>query len=125
MNWCRFILGLSVSVIGGDLVIYPIVAWYLWPQLIKHHGVVRSAHTFTRQVGWIERALYTGALFVGAWQWVGIWLAVKVATRWRSTAGDDSAPVDGLWLIGTALSVLFGFIGALIALGHLPSFGKP
>jgi hypothetical protein len=125
MNWCRLIFGLIVSVVGGDLVVYPVVEWYLWPQLKKHHATEQSKHTFTRQLGWLERFLYTVALIVGAWQWVGVWLAIKVAARWRSTSGDTDAPVDNVWLIGTGLSVLFGFVGAWIALGKLPYLGRP
>jgi len=120
-NWCRVVLGFVVSVIGGDLVIYPLVQWYLWPQIAKHYGETKpKGHTFTRSVGWLERVLYTAALLANAWQWIGIWLAVKVAARWRSTAGDSDAPVDNVWLIGTGLSVLFGFLGAWVALGKFP-----
>jgi hypothetical protein len=120
MNWCRVILGFVVSIIGGDLVIYPIVEWYLWPQLQKYHGVEQKKHTFTRQVGLLERALYTVSLFVGAWQWIGVWFVIKAAARWRSTSGDTDTPVDNVWLIGNGLSVLFGYIGAYVALGRVP-----
>lgn len=127
MNFCLIILGFIVSVIGGDIVIYPLLEKYLWPQLEKHHGFKRKFHTFTRAVGWLERALYTGAILIGSWEWVGVWLAIKVAARWRSKAADSEAdvPVDNVWLIGTGLSVLFGFLGAWIASGHLPYFRPP
>ena len=117
----RIIWGFIVSVVGGDLVIYPIVVWYLWPKLVRRHKEVKSKGMLSRQVGWLERALYTASLLVGAWQWIGIWLAMKVAARWRSTSGDSDAPVDNVWLIGSGLSVLFGFLGAWVALGHPPS----
>jgi hypothetical protein len=121
MSWHRILIGFVVSVIGGDLVIYPVMEWYLWPRLAKHYGLGKSkGYNFARQVGWLERALYTAALLIGAWQWVGIWLAIKVAARWRSTSGDPDAPVDNVWLIGTGLSVLFAFLGAWIALAKVP-----
>jgi hypothetical protein len=31
---------------------------------------------------------------------------------------------DNIWMIGTCLSVLFGLIGAWIALGHLPTLAN-
>jgi hypothetical protein len=125
MNWHRILIGFAVSVIGGDLVIYPIMEWYFWPRLRKDHGESKpKGGTLTRQVGCLERALYTGAILIGAWQWIGIWLAIKVASRWRSTSGDSEAPVDNVWLIGTGLSVLLGFVGAWIAAAHLPMFPK-
>jgi hypothetical protein len=128
MNWCHILAGFFVSVVVGDIVINPLLERWLWPQLEKHHeSFKRQSHTFTRQVGWLERALYTGAILVGAWEWVGVWLAIKIAARWRSNAGDSEkgVPVDNIWLIGTGLSVLFGFIGAWIASGHLPYFHPP
>jgi hypothetical protein len=126
MHWYRIVIGFALSVFGADVVIHPLLNWYMWPQIAKHHGETKASGTsFTRQVGWLERALYTGALLVGAWQWVGIWLAIKVAARWRSTSGDTGTPVDNIWLMGTGLSVLFGFLGAWLAGGHIPPLGKP
>jgi hypothetical protein len=126
MHWYRIILGFIVSVVIGDLVIRPLVENYLWPQLHKHHKVELQTHTLSRQVGWLERALYTGAITIGAWEWVGVWLAIKVASRWRSTSGDPGGtPVDNIWLIGTGISIVFGFLGAWIVLGHLPYYRKP
>jgi hypothetical protein len=116
----RISLGFFVSVVVGDLVISPIIVKYCWPRLVKHHKVTAGKGTFSREVGWLERLMYTGAIYCGAWQWIGVWMAVKVAARWRSTAGDTAAPVDNVWLLGSGLSILFGFLGAWVALGHLP-----
>ncbi len=92
-HWLRVTVGCVVSIVVGDLVISTLIGW-LWSGLEKHHYITRAEHTFTRQLGWLERALYTSALLAGAWQWIGVWLAIKVAARWRSTSGDTEAPVD-------------------------------
>ncbi len=69
--------------------------------------------------GLVERTLYTGALMMGAPQWIGVWLAIKVAAKWKSQTHERGA--DNIWLIGTGVSLLVAFVGAWIALGRLPS----
>jgi hypothetical protein len=121
MHWWRILVGFVASIFGADCVIWPLMNWYLHPRLAEHHNAKPMKHTFSRLVGWLERALYTSAILIGAWHWIGLWLALKVAARWRSTSGDPEAPVDNVWLIGVGLSVLFGFLGAWIALGRVPT----
>jgi hypothetical protein len=93
---------------------------YVWPNLHKGY---RELHqypvTFSWLVGIVERTLYTTALAVGAWQFIGVWLAIKVAARWRDPDAQKGLPTDNAWLIGTGISLLFGFIGALIIRWHL------
>lgn len=50
--------------------------------------------------------------------WIGIYLAMKIAVGWRANQKRES-PSDNLYLIGTLLSILFGLIGAWIAMGEL------
>lgn len=107
----------------------------LWPYTAKKHGFEVDLAALTWVVGLIERFTFTAALIIpGAWQWIGVWLAMKVIVRWQSvpSKGEDGGEgrlpskkrdSDNIWLIGTALSVLFGFAGAWIALGHLPLLG--
>jgi hypothetical protein len=65
------------------------------------------------------------AILSSAPDFIGVWLAVKAATRWgplvdshndnRRGLGDDQ-----VWLIGTALSVLVAYLGAWLTALHLP-----
>jgi hypothetical protein len=133
MNWYQIVLGFAVSVIGGHFVVKQVVVKCLWPYAGKKHGYDWQSQKayLTPLLGVVERSLYTGALIVGglhggAWQAVGGLLAIKVAVRWqRSKDEKQLRDSDNIWLIGTGLSVLFGFIGAWIALGHPPVIGKP
>ena len=119
-NWWRFGIGFAVSVAVGGAVLYGVLERFLWDKYFRDHpNVPRPNYTTTRVVGLLERLMYTGALCAGIWQWVGFWLALKVTVRWRTKTEPDG-PSDNIWLIGTGLSVLFGFLGAWIALGHLP-----
>jgi hypothetical protein len=120
MHWWRIILGFALSIVGGDLVLHVLIDKCLWPKVLSSLGLKAPKFTLTRQVGWLERLLYTLALYIGVWQWIGAWLAIKVAARWRSTSGPPYGSSDNIWLLGTGISVLFGFLGAWVALGHLP-----
>jgi len=124
MNWCRIILGFVVSVVIGDVIVWLVVEKGLWPYADKKHGYNHQEQKayLTRLLGIVERFFYTGALILGGgWQGIGGLLAIKVAVRWqRSKEEKQLRDSDNIWLIGTALSVLFGFIGAWVALGHHP-----
>ena len=131
MNWCHIVLGFAVSVIGGHLIVWPVLHWCLWPYAGKKHGYDWQSQKayLTPWLGVVERIFYTGALLVGGlrggWQAVGGLLAIKVAVRWQGAKKDQLRDSDNIWLIGTGLSVLFGFFGAWIALGYPPIMGKP
>ena len=128
MNWCRIIVGFTVSVAGGWLVVWLVVAKCLWPYAAKKHGYdfesVKSRLSWL--VGIVERLICTGALLVGGihgWQVIAAWLVLRVTVRWQKTkvAGEKHLrDSDNIWLIGTALSVLFGILGVWIAIGKLP-----
>jgi hypothetical protein len=126
-----------VSIEGGHWLIKP---WnhYLWRRLngrerrkhqqellvadeVQPQSTFPSSHdhpesTFSHIVGRVERFLYTAALLVGGKEFIGVWLAVKVVARWQTNSGDEK-PIDSdnVWLIGTGLSVFFGFLGAFVA----------
>jgi hypothetical protein len=125
-DWRHIALGFSASVIGGEVVLYLLLEKFLWPRAAKRHKFTLSpVHHLSGAVGMVERFLYTSALIVGVKEWVGVWLAVKVIARWQSAA-PDKQPEDSnnIWLIGTGLSLWFGFLGACIVLGHAPTFLK-
>lgn len=114
----RLLVGFAVSTLGGALVLWYLVERVLWPR--SKHPRPRFG---TMPLGIIERALYTGALLVGAPGWIPVWLGLKVATHWPGWSNSESRVTYNIFLIGNALSVAIGFVGAWIAGGRLPSFG--
>lgn len=64
-------------------------------------------------VGALERAYYVYALYLGLPAAIPVWLALKAVGRWQ--AGERAH--FNTFLIGTAISLLFGLIGAGIVAG--------
>ena len=122
MNWSRVAVGLLASTVGGAVVLYLVVDLILWGRFYKDSHEMNPRHRFTLTilVGALERLLYTLSICIGVWEWVGIWIAVKVAVRWRSGVSPDGK-VDNIWLIGTALSLLCSYLCAWYVLGKLPA----
>lgn len=121
----RIVVGFLVSVLGGHVALWLVIQKCLWPYAGKRHKydpTEKRSH-LAWVVGIVERFLYTGALLLpgGGPELIAGFLAIKVATRWQSSQGKDEKPDSGnIWLIGTVVSLMFGFLGALIALGQLP-----
>jgi hypothetical protein len=116
----RFVGGLVFSILFGHYFIKwaKNIFWYCYLTNYEKPKPGPSAVT-----GNVERFLYTCALVVGAWQWVGVWLVMKVAARWTMEKDTDpnlqSANIH-FFLIGSGLSVAFGFLGAWFTLWKLP-----
>ena len=125
MNVLRVIAGFAFSILVGHIVLWLLIEKTLWPYVRKSHPPEPSNHKsrLSWMVGVLERAIYTGALMVpgSGIQLIAGFLAVKVTARWHGSSGPRAtADSDNIWIIGTWLSVLFGAVGAWIALGHLP-----
>jgi hypothetical protein len=125
MTVWRVIAGFAFSILVGHIVLWSLIEKTLWPYVRKSHPPEPSNHKsrLSWMVGVLERAIYTGALMVpgSGIQLIAGFLAVKVTARWHGSSGPRAtADSDNIWIIGTWLSVLFGAIGAWIALGHLP-----
>jgi len=122
----RLVAGFAFSILVGHIVLWSLIEKCLWPYVRKHHAPDPD-HQKSRLswlVGILERAIYTGALMVpgSGIQLIAGFLAVKVAARWHGSTGPRaSVDSDNIWIIGTWLSVLFGALGAWIALGHVPA----
>lgn len=123
MPYWQVILGYLVSTLGGCIVMWFLHEKWVWRLAGKAHGQsLKKVARLSWVVGVVERILYTASLFLGAWPLIGVWLAIKVVARWQSSAETTKGPdSDNIWLIGTALSLMMGFFGAWIALGHLPN----
>jgi hypothetical protein len=74
-------------------------------------------------LGLLERALYTAAWQLGAREFLGLWLALKVAGSWKAWSEDTPFGTGRiarrtsftLFLIGAGTSLAFGVAGAIIA----------
>jgi hypothetical protein len=118
-HWLRVTIGFVVSMFVGRLVLWLLIDKILWPRIGRKPQEPGGVSPLTALLGITERALYTTSLLLGAPQWIGIWLALKVAVGWHSSQTRQS-PSDNLWLIGTAWSLAIAFVGAWIAGGKLP-----
>ena len=120
----RVLIGMTVSSIGGALVLWVLIDKLAWGYLGKKGIGPKPPGVLTIPLGIVERVLYTAAFVLGAPSWIGIWLAVKVAVQWDRWKGAERATYN-VFLIGSALSILFGFIGSWIALGGTPVLSSP
>lgn len=121
----RVIAGFAFSILVGHIVLWLLIEKTLWPYVRKDHPPELEHHKsrLSWMVGILERAIYTGALMVpgSGIQLIAGFLLLKVTARWHGSSGPRAtADSDNIWIIGTWLSVLFGAVGAWIALGHLP-----
>jgi hypothetical protein len=129
MNVWRLIAGFGFSIVVGHLALWSLIEKTLWPYVQKHHPPDPNHHKarLSWLVGVLERTIYTGAFILpgSGIQLVAGFLALKVASRWHSSSGPRSTvDSDNIWMIGTCLSVLFGLVGAWIALGHVPALAN-
>ncbi|MBT9538062.1 MAG: hypothetical protein IVZ94_08010 [Nitrospirae bacterium] len=124
MDMWRIVFGFFVSMFVGAFFLWLIINKGLWPYISKKHIIQGGkSGSLTMMVGIIERASYTAALILGVPEWIAVWLAMKVAVGWREQQKRES-PSDNLYLIGNILSIMFGVIGAWIAIGQLPCLKK-
>jgi len=119
----RYLFGYSFSVVAGWLLIALIVRKMhdrvdeevakQYPGLPRHG--IRPFRWFPAEFGLVERALYTSSWLLGRPEFIGIWLIVKIGARWtlpkdRKDSRHRYYPV----LLGTALSVGYGVVGAIV-----------
>jgi hypothetical protein len=117
----RFIASVSVS----QLILWLAMTKGLWPYMTRHNPqIAHLPHTPTWLLGLIERLLYMISLFVGAPQFIGVWLVLKATVRWRAVKDDKEygTATDIVWLIGTGLNLLTAVVGVFVSLWHIPTY---
>lgn len=120
MIWTRVILGMVVSSLGGAIVLLILIDKIAWPYVVKVGKIKpKPPGTLSIPLGIIERILYSSAFMLGAPSWVAVWLGLKVAVQWNRWKGKERATYN-IFLIGNAISIVFGFIGSWIAIGMCP-----
>lgn len=116
----RVAVGFFVSSCGGAIALWLLIDCWAWPYVAKGGVTVKSKRSLTIPLGIFERASYTAAILLGAPTWIGVWLAIKVASQWNRWQGDERATYN-VFLMGNLISIFFGIIGAWISLGNIPS----
>ena len=119
-NWLPIILGYFYAIIGGHIFISWIVN-KLWDEVQwRNKPDLRPVAYVPKLVGMIERMLYVAAFQFNSPEFVAVWLALKVAGQWNRWEDDvhleDGRIISGrfffgIFLIGSALSIFYGFSG--------------
>jgi hypothetical protein len=130
----RFLSSLGITIrfvasLGfGQLIGWLAIGKFLWPRLEKKQGKVsHNKDAPTWALALVERTICMTALMVGAWQFIGVWLAVKAAVRWRAIPKDKEygSGTDIIWLTGTGLNLFLAFLGGCFTLWGFPSSKLP
>jgi hypothetical protein len=119
-DWLPYVIGYAFATVAAH---FPI-AWLvdrLWNSIggQAKHWERRSGWWLPGIVGLVERALYVGSINLGAHEFVGVWLALKVATHWgawkegikegnRVLSGHSIASI---FLIGNGVSIGYAIVG--------------
>ena len=122
-----------------------VIVGYAFSRLVGHWLISRLVPTLWRVLGWkrnteaeylffrpelpamvgvLERTLYTTSMLLKQPQFIGLWLALKVAGGWKGWSEPVKTP-DGkivlngrdlfsVFLIGSGFSIAYGITGALI-----------
>lgn len=106
------------AVFVGDILIRNVSdnLWRIDCQWNPNDPTSRPAPQLPRLIGMIERVLYVTALLNQHAEFIGFWLALKVAGQWKRWTADYNGAVDGrvyfnVFLIGNGLSVAYAFAG--------------
>jgi|CXWL01.1.fsa_nt_gi hypothetical protein len=104
------IVGYIISLLGGYLIINPIVI-KLWKQYIPsrlQHGNLSAV------VGVLDRFLFTTAFLMGRAEFIAIWLAFKLAGEWNPGKTELDRALHFIYLIGNGISVIISVGVALL-----------
>jgi hypothetical protein len=123
-DWIALIAGYGFAVLIGHFCVAAVVDG-LWVEAgWKHRSdiEVRPAAYLPRLVGDIERVLFVAALQLGKAEFIGVWLALKVAGQWKRWAEGVTVAerkIEGrifynVFLIGSGLSIAYSVVGAQI-----------
>lgn len=118
LEFWRVIIGYLISTLGGALILRFLIDKMAWGYLTKKGKQGKSSAVLTLPMGIIERLMYTTVFIINQPAFVAIWLALKVASQWKRW-GDTEGEYN-IFLMGCALSLIIAYLGAWIALGHVP-----
>lgn len=107
----KYLIGYLISTIGGTIILYFLLDCCLWRKLDKPKD-----RWIIALLGILERLTYTTAILISFPQWIAVWLGAKVAVNWKKWQEGERNRYN-IFLIGNLVSIIFGFLGALIILG--------
>jgi len=119
--WYAYVIGYGFAVIIGHFLI-KLVADRMWKALGwkgPEDTIFRPDVWQPQVIGVVERTLYTASLQIGIGEFIGFWLAVKVAGQWNRWGEEkeyEGRPLHGRsiyqnFLIGNGLSILYSAVG--------------
>lgn len=119
MQTIAIVIGYLISTLGGAFVLWVLIDKIAWGYLEKKGTPKKESGMLTIPMGIVERFLYTTVFIVNQPAFVAIWLALKVVPQWRIWKGKERGTYNA-FLIGNALSLIIAYLGAWVALGHVP-----
>jgi hypothetical protein len=120
MKTFSIIIGYVISTFGGALILWLLIDKIAWGYLGKKGIPGKASGILTLPMGILERFMYTTVFLVNQPAFIAVWLALKVASQWRRWEEDKERGTYNIFLMGSALSLIIAFLGAWIALGHVP-----
>jgi len=140
MRIISFLIGYGVSLgLGWSVARYVTRKLYEIESKACESDLTQQSKLLPEFVGVLERILYTSFIAAGHPEFVGFWLLVKVGAGWRWQLVPERIPIEqererqkksnrkpdrksereraaryNVFLIGNALSLIFGGLGALI-----------
>jgi hypothetical protein len=119
MGILHVIVGYVVSTLGGALLLWLLIDKMAWGYLGRKGIPGKTLGILTLPMGILERLMYTTIFIIDQPAFVAVWLALKVASQWKRWE-DKERVTYNIFLMGSALSLIIAFLGAWIALGHVP-----
>jgi len=120
-TWLPYFIGFAFATAVAHFPIAWLVdqLWFSIGESRLTRGQHRPGWWMPKVVGLVERALYVGSLIAGAPQFIGFWLALKVAGQWYAwkdgiKEGDrvlSGHSIFSIFLIGNGVSIGYAFIG--------------
>jgi hypothetical protein len=116
----------AVSIIGSQFVIKYIIE-NMWKQVdfrinkdpkFPKLEETRPFSQISQIIGLLESVLYTTAFLVDKYEFIGLWLLLKIGGSFKRGSKYDERyerHIFNIFLIGSGLSIIFSFVGFLIS----------
>jgi hypothetical protein len=125
-NYYYYGIAYVVSIIGSQFVIKCTLE-NMWKQVdfrinkdpdFKKMEETRPFPQTPRFIGLLESVLYTSAFLVNKYEFISVWLLLKVAGSFKRGSKNDERyerQKFNIFLIGNGILIIFSFVGSLIS----------